>query len=309
LKGRWVPPDIRDQIVDFICYWTPRGELPVNRLLRWIGLGRGKFATWKARDGRVNEHNAWIPRDFWLQDWEKQAIIDFYQAHPQDGYRRITYRMLDANLVAVSPASVYRVLQKAGLLRTWAPKPSTKGRGFHQPEGPHQHWHVDIAYLNVAGTFFFLCSVLDGFSRVIVHWEIRPQMTEADVEIILQRAREAFPAVRPRIISDNGPQFIARDFKEFIPAFRLKLSRILFSLSVAHPPIQFVRNLCASFFWSPRRIQARKHVVGIEPIVVDLCPVPGFASDKLSRRLGGEIQDVALEPRHAVSREVNVKIA
>lgn len=216
MKGRWVPPDIRDQIVDFICYWTPRGELPVNRLLRWIGLGRGKFATWKARYGRVNEHNAWIPRDFWLQDWEKQAIIDFYQAHPQDGYRRITYRMLDANLVAVSPASVYRVLQKAGLLRTWAPKPSTKGRGFHQPEGPHQHWHVDIAYLNVAGTFFFLCSVLDGFSRFIVHWEIRPQMTEADVEIILQRAREAFPAVRPRIISDNGPQFIARDFKEFI---------------------------------------------------------------------------------------------
>lgn len=216
MKGRWVPPDIRDQIVDFIRYWTPQAELPVNRLLGWIGLGRGKFAAWKARYGRVNEHNAWIPRDFWLEDWEKQAIIDFYQAHPQDGYRRITYRMLDADIVAVSPASVYRVLKHAGLLRAWAPKPSKKGHGFHQPEGPHQHWHVDIAYLNVAGTFFFLCSVLDGFSRFIVHWEIRPQMTEADVEIILQRAREAFPEVHPRIISDNGPQFIARDFKEFI---------------------------------------------------------------------------------------------
>lgn len=216
MKGRWVPPDIRDQIVDFIRYWTLRAELPVNRLLAWIGLGRGKFAAWKARYGRVNEHNAWIPRDFWLEDWEKQAIIDFYQAHPQDGYRRITYRMLDADIVAVSPASVYRVLKNAGLLRTWARQPSKKGRGFHQPERPHQHWHVDIAYLNVAGTFFFLCSVLDGFSRFIVHWEIRHQMTEADVEIILQRAREAFPEARPRIISDNGPQFIARDFKEFI---------------------------------------------------------------------------------------------
>ncbi len=41
-------------------------------------------------------------------------------------------------------------------------------------------------------------------------------MREADVEIILQRARERFPQARPRIISDNGPQFIARDFKEFI---------------------------------------------------------------------------------------------
>ena len=38
----------------------------------------------------------------------------------------------------------------------------------------------------------------------------------SDVEINLQRAREAFPAASPRIISDNGPQFIARDFNEFI---------------------------------------------------------------------------------------------
>jgi putative transposase len=202
--------------VDFIRYWAPRAELPVNRLLPWLGLGRSKFADWKARYGRVNEHNAWTPRDFWLEDWEKQAIIAFYQDHPLEGYRRLTYMMLDADIVAVSPTSVYRVLKQAGLLRAWAPKPSKKGRGFQQPEAPHQHWHVDIAYLNVAGTFFFLCSVLDGFSRFIVHWEIRPQMTEADVEIILQRAREVFPEARPRIISDNGPQFIAREFKEFI---------------------------------------------------------------------------------------------
>jgi transposase InsO family protein len=58
--------------------------------------------------------------------------------------------------------------------------------------------------------------VLDGFSRFIVHWDLRPAMTEGDIEIILQAAREQHPQARPRIISDNGPQFIARDFKEFI---------------------------------------------------------------------------------------------
>ena len=41
-------------------------------------------------------------------------------------------------------------------------------------------------------------------------------MTEADVEIVLQRARERFPDEHPRMISDNGPQFIAKDFKQFI---------------------------------------------------------------------------------------------
>jgi putative transposase len=41
-------------------------------------------------------------------------------------------------------------------------------------------------------------------------------MTEFDVEIVLQRAREKYPGTSPRIITDNGPQFIAKDFKEFI---------------------------------------------------------------------------------------------
>ena len=72
------------------------------------------------------------------------------------------------------------------------------------------------ATLNLAGTFYYLCSVLDGYSRYLVHWEIRESMTEAEVEIILPRGREQFPQATPRIISDHGPQFIARHFKEFI---------------------------------------------------------------------------------------------
>jgi putative transposase len=58
--------------------------------------------------------------------------------------------------------------------------------------------------------------VLDGYSRGIVHWDLRESMKEADIEVILERAKEKHPEAKPRIISDNGPQFIARDFKEFI---------------------------------------------------------------------------------------------
>ena len=124
--------------------------------------------------------------------------------------------LLDQDIVAVSPSSTWRVLGQAGLLQKWNRKKSLKGTGFVQPLRPHEHWHVDISYINICGTFYYLCSILDGCSRFIVHWEIREQMTEMDVEIILQRAKERFPEARPRIISDNGPQFIAKDFKEFI---------------------------------------------------------------------------------------------
>jgi putative transposase len=124
--------------------------------------------------------------------------------------------MLDRDVVAVSPSSVYRVLKAAGRLSPWKRKPSSKGKGFTQPTRPHEHWHIDISHLNICGTFYYLCSLLDGFSRAIIHWEIREAMTEKDVEIIVQRALESFPGQRPRIISDNGPQFVARDFKTFV---------------------------------------------------------------------------------------------
>jgi transposase InsO family protein len=155
-----------------------------------------------------------------LTDAEKEAVIRFHHEHPLEGYRRLTFMMLDADVVAVSPTSVYRVLKKAGLMNRLHPGPSKKGQGFTQPLGPHKHWHIDISYLNLAGTFYFMCSILDGYSRFIVHWEIREKMEETDVETILQRAREKFPGETPRIISDNGPPTnatrrcpIAKDFK------------------------------------------------------------------------------------------------
>jgi len=188
----------------------------VTRLISWLGLAASKFYDWQQRYGKVNEHNALIPRDFWLEDWERQAITDFYQKNPLEGYRRLTFMMLDQDVVAVSPSSVYRVLSAAGLLKRWNNKPSKKGTGFVQPLKPHEHWHIDISYINICGTFYYLCSILDGCSRYIIHWELREKMAEKDVEIILQRAREKFPQATPRIISDNGPQFIAKDFKEFI---------------------------------------------------------------------------------------------
>jgi len=211
-----VAHDTRDEVIDYVRRWSERTELPAKRLVQWIGLGMSKYYDWKQRYGQVNEHHRLVPRDHWLEAWEREAIVAFHAQHPLEGYRRLTYMLMDADLVAVSPATVYRVLKQAGCLARWNRAESSKGQGFQQPLAPHEHWHIDISYVNVCGTFYYLTSVLDGASRYIVHWELRESMKEADVEVVLQRAREAFPDARPRIISDNGPQFVARDFKEFI---------------------------------------------------------------------------------------------
>ena len=207
---------MRDQIVDFVRCWSEKTEIGAGRFIGWLGVRASKFYDWRERYGKANEHNAWVPRDFWLEEWEKKAIIDFHRKNPLEGYRRLTFMMLDQDVVAVSPSSVWRVLGQAGLLAKWNGKPSKKGTGFAQPPAAHEHWHIDVSYINISGTFYYLCSVLDGYSRFLVHWELRTSMTEAEIEIVLQRAREKYPDARPRIISDNGPQFLARDFREFI---------------------------------------------------------------------------------------------
>ena len=196
--------------------WSELTELPAARFITWLGVHRAKFYDWQKRYGKANEHNALVPRDHWLEAWEREAILAFHAKHPLEGYRRLAFMMIDADVVAASPTTVWRVLNQAGVIDRWNKRASKKGTGFVQPLKPHEHWHIDISYLNISGTFYYLFTVLDGASRAVVHWELRESMTEQHVECILQRARELYPEASPRIISDNGPQFIARDFKDFI---------------------------------------------------------------------------------------------
>lgn len=56
-------------------------------------------------------------------------------------------------------------------------------------------------------------------SRYIVHHELSEAQKEVDVDIVIRQALQKFPGDEPRIISDNGSQFTARDFKHFVRFF------------------------------------------------------------------------------------------
>jgi putative transposase len=124
--------------------------------------------------------------------------------------------MLDEDVAVVSPASVYRVLSAAGLLDRWNQKPSKKGTGFEQPLLAHQHWHLDVAYLNIASTFYYLCSIPDGFSRAVV--------ALGNPRSHARGRRQNHLAARPRTPSRSQTphhfrqwtSVLARDFKEFV---------------------------------------------------------------------------------------------
>jgi len=147
MTGKWVEPDVRDNIVEFVTMITPKTSIPRKKILALIGINQNRYYSWIQREGKPNKHNGKIPGKHWCLDWEKEAIISYAKSHPGEGYRRLTYMMIDDNIVAVSPATTYRLLKAAGLLNRWNKvKRSNKGQGFDQPSAPHQHWHTDIKY-------------------------------------------------------------------------------------------------------------------------------------------------------------------
>ncbi|MBN2024193.1 MAG: transposase [Pirellulales bacterium] len=148
LTGRWVPHDTRDEVVDYVRRWKTRTKIPAARLVTWLGLGASKFASWWQRYGKVNGHNGPVPRDPWLLPSKREAIVVYHAAHPGKGYRRLTYMMMDADVVAANPTSVWRVLKSAGCLDRGNRAESRKNQGFSQPLRPHEHWRVDISHVN-----------------------------------------------------------------------------------------------------------------------------------------------------------------
>lgn len=214
MNRRQLSPQTREEIIAYLSYWRKRTGLALATMLTWLTLSQARYYAWlkmKPVAARC------VPKSHWLLPWEVQAIIAYRHEHPREGYRPLTYKMLDDDIVAVSPASVYRVLHNAGLLWPNAKKHAkAKGRGFEQPQKPHEHWHLDISYINFKGTFVYLIALIDGYSRYLVHYEIRLSVEALDVELLIEHAREKFPGVTPVLITDNGPQFIAKDFKSYL---------------------------------------------------------------------------------------------
>ena len=196
-----------------------RASYPVKQALSVLALPRSTYFDWARTGGKAERPPATTPKAHHITPEERAAVIAFARAHPEEGYKRLSFMMADTGVAAVRPSTVYLILKEAGLIGRWKkPTAGAHKKGFDQPDAPHEQWHTDIAYLNILGTQYFLISVLDGFSRAIIHHEIRTRMETNDVEIVIQRALDTLPrgTPRPRIISDNGSQYVSAQFKVFL---------------------------------------------------------------------------------------------
>jgi transposase InsO family protein len=198
----------------------------VRRILTHLGLTKARYRDWVKREA----HDALadrppVPRNTeGILPVEREAVKAYAVAHPQDGYRRLAWQMIDADVAYLSPSSVYRILDEADLLYRWKRSAST-GTAPPKPTRPHERWHTDLMYLRIADCWYFLVSVIDAYSRYIVHWELLSTMTAADVQLVIQEALERTGA-HPQLVTDSGSQFTAAEFKALVRRFAFVHIRI-----------------------------------------------------------------------------------
>lgn len=220
-----VPPEHRRFVVDDINQQVIRTHLAVDDLLSYYGIKKSTYYGWFNDDGSFKESKPRVPlNDRKILQSEVDAVIAYRKLHFDVGYRKIAWQMVDENVACLSETAVYNILSEHKMLRGWQPTPGAPAEKEyrHKPKYPHHHWHTDIAYIKVQGVFYFLIMMLDGYSRFVLDWELMPDMLGSSVESFVQRVKEKYPHAKPRLINDNGSQFISLDFKRLLEKLEIQ---------------------------------------------------------------------------------------
>jgi putative transposase len=214
-------------------------HLPVRRTLDKIAIPKTTFYAWLDRYATGGfdalEDRKPRPKRVWnrIPDEVRVKVIEHALDAPELSPREVAVAFTDAEKTFVSEASVYRLLKARGLVTSPAFIVMKASDRFANPTTAiNQLWQTDFTYLKIIGWgWFYLSTVLDDFSRYIVAWKLCTTMTAVDVTDTLHLALQASGLEkvgadrRPRLLSDNGPSYVANDLSDWLEGQGMKHTR------------------------------------------------------------------------------------
>jgi putative transposase len=213
-------------------------EWPVKRTLKALGVPRSTFYAWYKRyqeEGFDGLARRTATRPVWnkIPEEERQQVVDVALEHPDKSPRQLAYYIIDQHETFVSESSVYRILKARDLITSPVFQIVTAASEFkHKTKRINQLWQTDFTQLKVIGWgWYYLCTILDDYSRYILAWRLAPTMGAEDAKATLLQAVE-FTGVsqirvrfRPRLLSDNGSAFISENLATFLKQYKLAHTR------------------------------------------------------------------------------------
>lgn len=215
-------------MVDQIQLHIQRSQVSLEFCLEKFGIKKSTYYGWFDDSGILKDIKPRSPvNDRKVLPEEISAVLEYRKSHPDIGYRKLCWQMVDENVVCLSETAVYNILSAHNMLNGWSRldlDPAEKEYRY-KPRAPHHHWHTDIAYIKIQGVFYFLIMVLDGYSRMLLGWELMTDMLGSSVELFINRVKEKYPHAKPKLIHDNGSQFISLEFVRLLQKLEIQQVR------------------------------------------------------------------------------------
>ena len=205
-------------------------HLPTKRTLDKLGIPRTTFYRWYDRylagGPEALEDRSPKPSRVWnrIPEPVRERIKDLALKESELSPRELAVQFTDTEKYFVSEASVYRILRSYDLITSPAYVVLSAADEFHdKTTRPNQLWQTDFTYLKVIGWgWFYLSTILDDFSRYIIAWKLCTTMKSGDVTDTLDLALQASGCDqatvlhKPRLLSDNGPSYIAGELASYL---------------------------------------------------------------------------------------------
>jgi putative transposase len=223
-----ISPSEKQEIIQLV----ERSELGVNRTLKELGIHKSTFYNWyriyveKGIDGL-------LPRKRTRRQWnsipepQKQLVLEVAMDHPVLSPRELSVKITDEQKIFISESSVYRILKEKGLITTPAYVLLSASNEFkNKTQFVHELWQTDFTYFKILGWgWYYLSTILDDYSRYIIHWELCKTMKVEDVQRSVEKAMILAGlqnGQRPKLLSDNGSCYIAAELKEYLQSIGVK---------------------------------------------------------------------------------------
>jgi putative transposase len=200
-----------------------RSGWPAKKTLVALGIARRTYYRWLREEAWAQA----LPvepikpvQPYEALPEEKAAVLDYARKHPELRHRELAWRMVDEDVVYLSPSTVYRILKTAHLVCPWRRRTKRRREEEEKATRPNERWATDVMQILVGEGRYFVVSFMDEYSRYLVHFEIAPGMDGITVSRAAQAAIDTLakgedgqPVEKPEIRSDNGSGYISKEFK------------------------------------------------------------------------------------------------
>jgi putative transposase len=231
-----LPPELQKEVHATVQQTKERSEWPAKRTLAALGISRRSYYRWLKEEKwaqQLPEAPVRPVQPYEALPEEKQAVIGYALKHLELRHRELAWRMVDEDVVCLSPSTVYRILKEAKLVCPWRRRAKRRREAEEKATRPNQIWATDLMYVQVGdGTYFFV-SFIDEYSRYVVHHELVLGMDGVTVSLAaeaaigkLAKGPDGLPMDKPLIRSDNGSGYVSQEFRVVLKEHGLDHQRI-----------------------------------------------------------------------------------